>query len=58
MEAFGVISKIYEPTDWCSEMVVVPEANGDIRICVDLTKLNGSVCREHHVMPSVELTLG
>ena len=58
MEELGVISKIDEPTDWCSGMVVVPKANGDVRICVDLTKLNESVCRERHIMPSVELTLG
>ena len=39
-------------------MVVVPKASGDVRICVDLTKLNESVRRERHIMPSVELTLG
>ena len=35
-------------------MVVVPKPNGNIRICVDLTKLNVSVCRERHMLPSVE----
>ena len=41
MEELGVISKIDEPTDWCAGMVVVPKANGDVRICVDvdLTKV-------------------
>ena len=58
METLGVISKIDEPTDWCSGMVVVPKANGDVRICVDLTKLNESVRRERHIMPSGELTPG
>ena len=42
MERIGVISKVHEPTDWCSGMVVVPKLNGRIRICVDLTKLNRS----------------
>jgi len=37
--------------------VVVPKQNGCVRICVDLTKLNESVCREHHILPSVEQTL-
>ena len=46
-----------EPTDWCAGMVVVPKANGDVRICVDLTKLNECVHRERHILPSVELTL-
>ena len=57
METLGIISKIDEPTDWCSGMLVVPKANGDVRICLDLTKLNESVCRERHIMPSVEFTL-
>lgn len=34
----GVISKIDEPTEWCSPMVVVLNANGKVRICLDLTK--------------------
>ena len=38
-------------------MVVVPKKD-DVRICVDLTKLNESVRRERHEMPSVEYTLG
>ena len=57
MEDLGVISKVKEPTEWCAGMVVVPKANGKVRICVDLTKLNESVCRERHILPSVEQTL-
>ena len=56
METLGVISKVEEPTDWCAGMVVVPKADGGVRICVDLTKLNESVQREHHILPSVEET--
>ena len=57
MEEMGVISKVEEPTEWCAGMVVVPKPNGKVRICVDLTKLNESVCRERHILPSVEQTL-
>ena len=57
MESLGVISKIDEPTEWCSPMVVVPKPNGTVRICVDLTKLNESVQRERLLLPSVEQTL-
>ena len=57
MERLGVITKINEPTDWCAGMVVVPKQNGKVRICVDLTKLYESVCRERHILPSVEQTL-
>ena len=57
MEELGVIAKVKEPTDWCAGMVVVPKANGKVRICVDLTRLNQSVCRERHMMPAVDQTL-
>ena len=57
MEQIGVISKLAEPTEWCAGMVVVPKADGRVRICVDLTRLNESVRRERLQMPSVEETL-
>lgn len=57
MEDLGVISKVEAPTDWCAGMVVVPKADGNIRICVDLTKLNENVCRAKHILPSVEQIL-
>ncbi|XP_064622558.1 uncharacterized protein LOC135484804 [Lineus longissimus] len=57
MANIGVVSEVREPTDWCAGMVVVPKSNGSVRICVDLTKLNESVCRERHQMPSVDYTL-
>ena len=57
MEKLGVIAKVQQPTDWCAGMVIVPKPNGTIRICVDFTKLNASVCRERHILPSVEETL-
>ena len=57
MENIGVITKIDEPTDWCAGIVVVPKPNDKVRICVDLTKLNKSVKRERHILPSVEQTL-
>ena len=57
MESMDIIERVTEPTDWCSGMVVVPKANGKVRICVDLTKLNQGVKRERHILPSVEDTL-
>lgn len=57
MEDLGVIAKVEQPTEWCSGMVVVHKANGKVRICVDLTKLNESVQRERHPLPAVDQTL-
>ena len=58
MEKLGVIRKVEEPTPWCAGMVVVPKSNGKVRICVDLTKLNESVCRENHPLPEIDALLG
>ena len=57
MEQMGVIGKVEQSTEWCVGMVVVPKANGRVRICVDLTKLNESVQRERHLLPAVDQTL-
>ena len=54
MEEMGIISPIHEPTDWCAGMVPVRKKNGQIRICVDLTRLNESVMRELHPLRAVE----
>nr|XP_054749950.1 uncharacterized protein K02A2.6-like [Lytechinus pictus] len=53
----GVISKVTEPTKWCSGMVPVLKPNGSVRICVDLTSLNKAVEREIHPMSSVDESL-
>ena len=58
MERLGVISPVTEPTDWCAGLVVVPKSGDQVRICVDMTKLNENVRRERHILPSVEQTLG
>ena len=50
----GVIEPVDEPTDWCAPMVVVPKPNGNVRLCVDLTKLNEGVRRELYVMKKVD----
>jgi len=43
MQELGVIEKVEQATEWCACMVVVPKANEQVRICVDLTKLNKCV---------------
>ena len=58
MESIGVISKLTEPTAWCSGMVVVPKPMEDkLRICVNLTPLNAAVKRGHHTFSAVYQTL-
>ena len=45
MEKLAVISKVDEPTDWVSSMVLV-EKPGKIRICLDPCNLNKSMLTE------------
>ena len=54
LERQGVISKVDQPTDWCAPVVAVPKSNGDIRVCIDLTKLNDQVKQETLVLPSID----
>lgn len=58
LEKDGVIRRVNDPTPWCAGMVVVPKPSGKYRICVDLTKLNQSVLRERHILPTVDQVLG
>ena len=52
MEAQGVISKVQQPTPWCTGMVVVKKKNGGVRICIDLKPLNRCVLKR--TPPSAE----
>jgi hypothetical protein len=39
----GIIEKVIHLTDWCAPMVPVAKKKDEIRICVDLKKLNDAV---------------
>ena len=34
-----VIKRVDEPTEWCAPIIVVPKPSGEVRVCVDLTKI-------------------
>ena len=53
MEAFGVISKVTQPIQWCASMLLIPKSNGTIKICVDFKPLNASVLCEAYLIPKV-----
>ena len=56
MEAQGIISKVDEPTTWCSGMVPTLKKSGSV--CMDLQRLNSNVLRQVHLLPRVDETLG
>ncbi len=53
-----IIRPVEEATEWCAPTVITGKPNGDIRLCVDLTRLNQCLEREVHPMPVVEHMLG
>ena len=57
MEKDGIISKVTEPTDWVSSMVVVKKPNGKLRICLDPTDLNKAIKRPHFPLPTLDEVL-
>lgn len=54
MENMGVISKVNEPTEWVSSLVIVDKKNGKLRVCLDPKDLNKAIKREHFKLPSRE----
>ena len=54
MKEMSVIEEVKEPTEWVAPMVPVLKPNGDVRICVDLKKLNQAIEREKFVIPTFD----
>ena len=50
MGRLQIVSKMDEPTEWCSGKVAVSKPNGKVRICEN-------IFREFHPLPSVDHTL-
>ena len=49
-----IIAAVTTPTAWINSMVVVPKANGKLRICLDPKDLNRAILREHYPLPTIE----
>ncbi|UYV79403.1 K02A2.6-like [Cordylochernes scorpioides] len=58
LEKAGIIAQVNIATEWCAPPVIAGKPNGDIRLCVDLSRPNEHVQREVHPMPVVEHMLG
>ncbi len=54
MEREGVITRVNEPTDWCSPMLVRRKPNGLLRVCMDPRYLNGFLKRATYPLPDVD----
>ena len=47
-------NEIIKKIEWCSPLVTVRKANGDLRLCIDYRNLNNALNRERHQIPSFE----
>ena len=54
MEQEGVIQRITEHSDWCSSLVYVTKPDNSLRICLDPQRLNQSLRRCPHKIPTLE----
>ena len=53
MQKCDVLEPI-ETSSWVSNMVVVPKANGAVRLCCDLSDLNKAVIPDRYPLPTVD----
>ena len=49
-----IIEKVDGPTPWVNPVVVVPKANSEIRLCVDMRCANKAIIRERHPIPTID----
>ena len=50
----GVIRPVTQHTDWCSSLAFSTKKDGSLRICIDPKKLNQSLKRCPHKIPTLE----
>ena len=49
-----ILAPVTAPTPWVSSLVVVPEKDGRLRLCLDPKDLNQAIQREHYPLPTIE----
>lgn len=47
----GIIERVDGPSKWVSPLVVTPQGEDDVRLCVDMRRPNMAVERENHPLP-------
>ena len=52
-----IIEPVNGPTPWVNPVVVVPKANGDIRLCIDMRRANEAIVRDRHPISTVDEVL-
>lgn len=52
--SLDIIEPVEGPTTWSSGVVIVPKADGSIRLCVDMRQANRAIVRHHYPVPTVD----
>lgn len=51
----NIITKVDEPTDFVSNLVIVEKKDGSLRLCLDPRELNKSLKEENHPLPTFDV---
>ena len=54
LEKTDIITKVDEPTSWCSRMLVATKKSGKLRVCIDPRPLNKALKRERYPIPTMD----
>lgn len=49
-----IIEEVNGPTPWVNPVVIVPKANSEIRLCLDMRQANQAIIRERYPIPTVD----
>ncbi|KAF7699154.1 hypothetical protein HF521_003896, partial [Silurus meridionalis] len=49
-----IIEHVKGPTPWVNPLVIVPKANSEIRLCLDMRQANRAIVRERYPIPTVD----
>ena len=51
---YDIIEEVDGPTPWVNPVVIIPKADSDIRLCVDMRRANEAILRGRHPIPTVD----
>nr|XP_058952093.1 uncharacterized protein K02A2.6-like [Pocillopora verrucosa] len=49
-----IIEEVDGPTPWVNPVVIIPKADGDIRLCIDMRQANKAIVRGRYPIPTVD----
>lgn len=54
LEKDQIISRVDQPKNWVSNLVVIEKSDESLRLCLDPVDLNKAVKREHYIIPTYD----